>query len=121
MSKPAHSVECVNENARRLEARESWLHAWPNHCRNCFGHGGTMFYETHGLPGPGEPMWEDCICRAEYGKCPRCGAATFGEDCDNYDDCRICTWGDLAGNFDCAPGPLECLGYCLIPDEEVPF
>ncbi len=52
-----------------------WLTAifdatWPKACRSCDVSGVVIFYESHGMPGPGEQITDPCE-KCE-GRCPRC-------------------------------------------------
>lgn len=78
-----HTKECVAAQC----VRQKWLDRWPEHCIACRGAGGFTFHETHGLPGPGEQLWEPCVC-IEDGRCPRCGKYLLNEESRCFD----CGW-----------------------------
>lgn len=75
-TKQGHTEACVLEQARYKIRLEIWEEKYPKHCRVCDGWGGHVHYESHGLPGPREQIFEPCCC-LERGVCPRCGAVQF--------------------------------------------
>lgn len=83
----------------RKEASE-WKKKWPAHCVHCNGWGGHVTYESHGLPGIGERLFEPCDCLLKEDiediVCPRCGlhGLTFNEytEVDEDKECTECGW-----------------------------
>ena len=69
---------------------EAWVQKWPNHCKHCGGWGGFVFYESRGMPGPGEQMMDPCGAIEWSYICHRCGEAGLSSDGDG--PCSKCGW-----------------------------
>ncbi len=102
------------ESERGREQKAKWERVifdgtWPKACRSCDASGVVVFYESHGMPGPGEQIVDPCEKCEDH--CPRCGWR-FGEGSsheDFFDDgmpCPECRWnwgkdqGDLRPGYD---------------------
>ena len=89
--------------ARKLAAQliTKWHERWPNACKVCAGHGGSVYYENHGIPGPGEAIFETCgECE---GKCPRCGTSLEDDFYEDDKPCPKCGWNWDHGKDDSCP------------------
>lgn len=108
MSQVIHTEQCI---AAQM-ALEEYTKKWPDYCKSCGALGYTVFYETHGLPGIGEPMADTCSC-IEDGLCPRCAKPTMGAgDNDNPPEtCSSCGWEvekpDSVPVYECLCGVAE--------------
>ena len=81
---------------------------WPNFCRSCGASGSTIYYENHGVPGPGEQV-EDACEKCEGG-CPRCRhqfpEAALDKFYEDSEACPVCGWrwgmeeGDTCPEYD---------------------
>lgn len=79
-------------DAARAAASEQWRKQWPMHCAACAGWGGHSYTENHGMPGPGETIFDPCDAGPPE-LCHRCGM--HGLDDESAGPCRVCGW-----NFD---------------------
>jgi hypothetical protein len=90
-----HKDGCIE--LQKMEDRELFKQAWPEHCTKCEGWGG--FWHSFD-PSPsgvslsaGSMMeldpCEDCVV---LGKCPRCGLQDDAEVSDEFEHCRSCDW-----------------------------
>lgn len=71
-----------------------WRSRWPCHCRACGGWGGKMFEENHGLPGPGDQLFDVChhCVGAEKPRCGRCSFPMFEAQVELGAPCAACGW-----------------------------
>jgi hypothetical protein len=69
---------------------EAWRARWPKHCTKCGGWGGFTFYESHGMPGPGEQMFDECCAHDDLRTCHRCSELGLQEDGSGA--CSHCGW-----------------------------
>jgi len=79
--------------AQRTEEAKQWRAKWPNHCKHCVGWGGSAYSENHGIPGPGETIFDPCGAIEDPTICHRCGEKGLTEDSEG--PCTKCGW-----NFD---------------------
>jgi hypothetical protein len=67
-----------------------WQRKWPHYCRICGGWGGHTFYESHGLPGPAERLFDPCETVPSVETCHRCWCE--GLDEEGNGPCKFCGW-----------------------------
>lgn len=105
-----HTPECIAAEEKVNMSRIEWMLQWPQHCRECEGHGGFTFVERHGFNhGPGEVMSDVCETCVVNSICARCGLKTLNEDGDG--PCTNCGWNYNDG----CQIAFECWG-CSNPD-----
>jgi hypothetical protein len=88
------------EKAYKAHEREvAWLRmifevTWPEYCRACGANGVIVYYESHGLPGPGEQIQDGCETCDD--RCPRCAKVFSVEESTKFFEdstaCPACGW-----------------------------